>query len=292
MARKGENIFKRKDGRWEARYVKERDFSGKVIKYGYVYGKSYIEAKRKKQIAIENVKFKVNRNLNIFDNSFSTAIISWLNEKTIIKDTTYYNYYSIITGKLIPFFKDIRLLHIEKNIIIEFTKELKKENLSAKRTKDILLLLNQFLKDKGIIIKFEYPQLKKSNFSVLSNNEINELEKDTLNTSDIKKFAILLTLFTGMRIGELCALQWKDIDLDKKVIHITKNVIRARAPEGQNDKTITKIDTPKTLTSVRDIPIKDELIAPSWLLNKTTILNDIDKLMRKLDTYQGINYEQ
>ena len=39
-------------------------------------------------------------------------------------------------------------------------------------------------------------------------------------------------------------------------------------------------------------PIKDELIEPKWLLNKTTILNDIDKLMRKLDTYQGKYYEQ
>lgn len=39
-------------------------------------------------------------------------------------------------------------------------------------------------------------------------------------------------------------------------------------------------------------PIKDNLIAPEWVLNKTTILNDIDKLMRKLDTYQGSKYEQ
>lgn len=38
-------------------------------------------------------------------------------------------------------------------------------------------------------------------------------------------------------------------------------------------------------------PIKDELIEPAWILNKTTILNDIDKLMVKLDTYQGSKYE-
>ena len=37
-------------------------------------------------------------------------------------------------------------------------------------------------------------------------------------------------------------------------------------------------------------PIKENLLAPNWILNKTTILNDIDKLMRKLDTYQGIKY--
>ena len=38
-------------------------------------------------------------------------------------------------------------------------------------------------------------------------------------------------------------------------------------------------------------PIKDELVVPTWVLNKTTILNDIDKLMAKLDTYQGKYYE-
>ena len=43
---KGENIFKRKDGRWEARYVRGRELSGK-IKYGFCYGKTYREAKEK-----------------------------------------------------------------------------------------------------------------------------------------------------------------------------------------------------------------------------------------------------
>ena len=46
MARKGENIFKRKDGRWEARYVRGYELSGK-IKYGFCYGKTYREAKDK-----------------------------------------------------------------------------------------------------------------------------------------------------------------------------------------------------------------------------------------------------
>ena len=45
MSRKGENIFLRKDGRWEARYIKERLMNGKY-KYGYVYGKNYLEVKK------------------------------------------------------------------------------------------------------------------------------------------------------------------------------------------------------------------------------------------------------
>ena len=46
MARKGENIYKRKDGRWEGRYIKSRSSTGKA-NYGYVYAKSYREVKAK-----------------------------------------------------------------------------------------------------------------------------------------------------------------------------------------------------------------------------------------------------
>lgn len=51
MPRKGENIYKRKDGRWEGRYIKSRDILGRA-KYGYVYGKSYREAKQKQHNAL------------------------------------------------------------------------------------------------------------------------------------------------------------------------------------------------------------------------------------------------
>lgn len=261
MARKGENIFKRKDGRWEARYVKERDIKGKVIKYGYVYGKSYIDAKRKKEDAIENLKFTQLQKPNIDNTNFSTAIMNWLNNKTSIKDSTFYNYNSIITGKLIPYFNKTKIISISKQQICDFIKLLKNQELSSKRIKDILLLLNQFFEDSGIHMKFDYPSLSKKSISTFNDNEIHTIESDALNTEDIKKFAILLTLFTGMRIGELCALQWKDIDLENKIIHITKNIIRTKANMNDQSKTITKIDIPKTLSSVRDIPINDILIS-------------------------------
>ncbi len=58
MARKGENIFYRKDGRWEARYFKEYDENHRII-YGYVYGKTYLEAKKKKS-GISHFSFHLN----------------------------------------------------------------------------------------------------------------------------------------------------------------------------------------------------------------------------------------
>ena len=63
MARKGENIYKRKDGRYEGRYIKDYDLQGKGI-IGYVYGKTYKEAKEKLLIAKAKVKERYNKPLS------------------------------------------------------------------------------------------------------------------------------------------------------------------------------------------------------------------------------------
>ena len=59
MPRKGENIYKRKDGRWEGRYIKEKDSNNKT-KYGYIYGKTYREVKYKLQEARNTANTKLN----------------------------------------------------------------------------------------------------------------------------------------------------------------------------------------------------------------------------------------
>ena len=64
MSRKGENIYKRQDGRWEARYVKGYEVSGK-IKYGFCYGKTYKEAKEKSSMQPVNDKQEKQKNKNI-----------------------------------------------------------------------------------------------------------------------------------------------------------------------------------------------------------------------------------
>ena len=56
MPKKGENITKRKDGRYEARYVKERDEFGRIKKYGFVYAKNYLEVKKKRDERLKTFK--------------------------------------------------------------------------------------------------------------------------------------------------------------------------------------------------------------------------------------------
>ena len=212
MSKKGENITRRKDGRYEARYVKERDNDGRIKKYGFVYAKTYLEVKKKRDETIKNLE-KNKQQKNIFYNkTLAQEIQLWLDCKISIKASSYTNYYSIINAKIIPFFKNITLKELDDKVILDFIKSLQEANLSNKRIKDILLLLKQFLKDKSINIKIDLPKVATQKIETLKPDEILMLEKTAKNTKDVKVFAILLVLFTGLRIGELCALTWQDID--------------------------------------------------------------------------------
>ncbi len=262
MPKKGENITKRKDGRYEAKYVKERDELGRIVKYGSVYAKSYCEVKRKREEKLKNLTSENKKLISDKNNLISVALKEWLDAKLALKDSSYTNYYSIINSKIIPFFANKTINDINETLILKFIKKLQEENLGNKRIKDIGLVLKQFLKYKNINIKFELPKVTKKKITTLNNNEIAIIESITKNSKDIKEFAILLDLFTGMRIGELCALKWQDIDFENKVIHISKTLIRVKNKDNASDKkTKIIVDTPKTQSSIRDIPINENILS-------------------------------
>ncbi len=261
MSKKGENITKRKDGRYEARFVKERDEFGRITKYGFVYAKSYLEVKQKRDIKLKSYEKDNYKNLTTEKENFTISIGLWLDSKILLKDSSYTNYYSIIYSKIVPFFENIRIIDINENKILEFIKYLKGQKLENKRIKDILLVLKQFLLYKKINVKIKLPKTPQKKIITLTDDEIVIIEKATKNSNDIKVFAILLVLFSGLRIGELCALTWKDIDINNKLIHINKTLIRVKNKDSSSkNKTRIIIDTPKTQNSIRDIPINQVIL--------------------------------
>lgn len=255
-----QNIYLRKDGRYEIRYhygYKEDGSSN----YRSVYGSSEEEA-------LKNYKLKMNELINnndllIYDRSYiGYEINSWLNNSKIkTKKSTYSNYQYTIKARIIPKFAKFKKKAISLEIINKYTAELLEEGLAEKSVKDILIILQQILKMGNIHIKIPMPKVPKTEIQILKKDEQTKLEKELLRKFNETTFGIYFCLYTGLRIGELCALQWKNIDLENKKIYVKRTLVRIKNPdETAKKKTIVIIDEPKSSSSIREIPIPDFIL--------------------------------
>ena len=209
MARKGENIFKRKDGRWEGRYIKGHE-DGKVI-YGYVFGKSYSEAKRKKSEAIAALKLNISKVNPIFKD----IAVQWLNElREIRKNSTIAKYEAQLRNHIIPKFGNKRIDKITNEDLRIFSNNLLSKKLSPKTVADILSRMKSIRKFallNDYEVKYfpkcvEIPQ-RTEKIRVLSTKEQEILLHYLKSNPSSTNLGILICLFTGIRIGELCALK-------------------------------------------------------------------------------------
>ncbi len=261
MSKKGENIYKRKDGRWEARYIKGYRPNGKTH-YGYCYGKTYREAKSKCQEA----KTAVIRNNPVLtrNSRFSFYCDSYLSLTSLkVKHSTSVKYYGIIENHIKPFLGGMYTHNITTNVIEDFTRKLLYEkNLSPKTAKDILIVLRSILKytTKTAIlphIDIFYPKQQQKEMRVLTKEEQFRLVSYLSADMDRFKFGTLLAILTGMRLGEICALKWNNISFKNKTIKICSTIQRLKVLDGSAKKTKLDISNPKSNTSFRIIPITD-----------------------------------
>lgn len=272
MPRKGENIYKRKDGRWEGRYIKSRTCTGKIV-YGYVYAKTYREAKAKlrEQKPSHNPQPVVSAATNT--NSFSTVASEWFEcVKSQTKESTRNKYHNILTDYILPWYGDQALDSITYDFINSHCNLLlvsggKKGNgLSAKTVTDVLSVIRNVLKfaiRKGMYVPCDgiAIQVKRSAnpMRVFSKTEQEQLCKYILTELEPCNIGILVCLFTGLRIGEICALQWEDVSFADQTIHVHQTLQRVQNQSGNGPKTKIVVTTPKSSCSIRTIPIPDEL---------------------------------
>lgn len=270
MARKGENIFKRKDGRWEARYIKCYDLSGK-IKYGFCYGKTYKEAKEKVtrcKAALLAGASAPTSSASIGRHRVAYFCEEWLElEKGRVKESTYDKYDTVIKKHILPNLGGCLPGALTSALVERFKQALLNEGLSAKTVRDILTVLHTILKYAaaqypGIfpVVEISYPKEQKKEVRVLDLEEQRRFAAYLQEDMDACKFGILLTLFTGLRIGELCALKWENVSLKNRTIHVaaTMQRLRNQASAG-NRRTKVVIGTPKSDTSIRTIPLTEKV---------------------------------
>ena len=101
----------------------------------------------------------------------------------------------------------------------------------------------------------------KKQVEAYNKDQVRKLVASLEETPSFKNLGLLITIYSGMRIGEVCALQWKDIDLEERVIRVNKSIQRIYTEEDTMGKMKTEllISTPKTKSSQREIPIVQPL---------------------------------
>lgn len=277
MGRHGENIRKRKDGRWEARMITGYDASGKA-KYRSFYGKTYLEAKEKRNQALGRNQEEITAGKrSVRKITVAQVMEEWLKDrKTDVKESTYAQYANLTQNHILPQLGEISLEDLNPEMISQFLKEKlktgridRKGGLSPKTVSDIrsVLLLGLEYARRQKYDCFEEskifsPKHSKTEMKVLTREEQSRLEEYLSRHIDPLSLGVLTTLYGGFRIGEICALQWGDIHFESGVVQIHKTIIRIQNtghPGGK--KTRILISRPKTESSRRMVPL------PTFLLD-------------------------
>ncbi len=283
MSRRGENIYKRRDGRWEARYIKSRDPGGRAV-YGYLYRHSYGEAKRAQAEARASCgRPKPAARRFIHPETLEEHLNLWLQSiKMSVKKSTFANYDGIIRRHILPSIGKVSLSQINNEGIQQYINK-KLENgrldgrggLSPKTARDIIALLKRSLKTAGIELDIRLPRYSLPKLRVLSYEEQSALIRTAKNKEDMQSLGVLISLFTGVRIGEICSLKWRDISLEEGVLKIDKTLQRIKnCDPGGKSKTIIDIASPKSECSVRNIPLPHFLLCRLARLKKYAAEDD------------------
>lgn len=263
MSRRGENIYKRRDGRWEGRYITEYDANGKA-KYRAVYAHSYNEV-RQKLLNAKTTNTVVGRSSSSVTMTVKEWFEQWLHSlKNRIKESTYTIYKRYIDNHINPFFANILLQKINNNLVQQFIDS--KGKLSPTTVHDIFIFFrtgiqsaNKYLSMSIKLDDIKLPKCTIGSFRVFSKEEQHRIE-NVINSSDStgNDIGVLICLYTGLRIGEVCALEWSDINLSRKTLVVNKTI--QRIADYENGGTKIVITTPKSVRSVREIPLPEFLV--------------------------------
>ena len=280
MGRHGENIRKRKDGRWEARIISEYGAEGKA-RYRSFYGKTYLEAKEKRNSYLKEYSQQQNDTSIHCQNNRKITVRQLMGEwmyykKDYVKESTFAHYTNLLEKHILPQLGDVFLISLTSEKISTFLKDQLysgrldgKGGLSPKTVSDIrsiIMLGLEYAQQRqypcSVKSNVFSPRSCKSEMKVLTRDEQLKLEKFLYRYPEPVALGILTALYSGIRIGELCALRWGDIHFDNGTVKISKTLIRIQNVNGDdNKKTRILISSPKTESSNRLVPV------PSFIMD-------------------------
>ncbi len=279
MSKRGQNegsIRQRKDGTWEARYTIGVKENGKPNRKS-VYAKTRKEVKDKLNAILLSLKN------GTYTNSNNVLFIDWLSKwletyaKPNIKLATYTSYETYIRGHLKPYFLNTKLQAVSAEMLQKFFNykqnngrlDNREGGLSAKTLKNIYNMLHASFKQAyinglvqtNIVESIRTPKIFKKEMRVLTREEQNKLIHVARNYR--LGIVVILDLFTGMRLGEILALRWCDVDLKGESLIVRNSIKRLSTHEKTSknqNKTKLILDTPKSQTSYREIPLLSPIV--------------------------------
>lgn len=266
MSRRGENIRKRKDGRWEGRYSAYEPHSRKNVVRS-IYAKSYSEVKEKLSAAKMDAQYMVKRQKCAEDVLFYLVADEWLaTVQNTKKHATFIKYRFIYQKHIKEKIKNLALAGLDEDSLAQIFQDENNEALSDSLQKSIACVMNQILSYAASNyhtekIRYSNQRQKTGNkpVEILSQTEQTRLLRYLYEEMDVFKLGIVVCISTGLRVGEICALKWKDIDLERKLLYVSATVQRITV-DGKETRTVLLEGEPKSVCSKREIPLSDELV--------------------------------
>lgn len=271
VPRYGENIYHRKDGRWEGRYIAMRLPDGKA-KYKSVYGSSRSAVKKKILAALQTLAKEPAASCDLTVKELFARYLA----QTDVKTSTRERYRFMIERHVLPQLGQTPASKLTAKGLSDFLRHLKnhgrldgKGGLSAKTVRDVAVLIKSLLRFAQAeyhcvcdALNARLPAYTQKKIEVLSDTELTVLGKALLPSKKIS-LAVMLALHAGLRVGEVCALRAGDIDILAGTLSISRSVQRLTL----NGKSQLLVQRPKSDSSERIVPLHPELLR---LLRKVT----------------------
>lgn len=199
--------------------------------------------------------------------TLAEVITLWkIDKKQYVKKSSFSAYVLLIENHLLPTFGEQTL--IEEAQVQAFVFQKLEQGLSQKTIKDILIVLKMVLKFGAkhhrlthVPFDIQFPtDREKYNIEVLSRSNQKKMMAYIQEHFTFRNLGVYICLSSGIRIGEICALTWEDVDTDNGVINVSKTIQRIYLVEDGLRKTELILDTPKTKNSIREIPMSRDLL--------------------------------
>lgn len=273
MSKRGENIYKRRDGRWEGRYLVHGEGKAKYIS---VYGKT-CAAVREKLLACRQQLAASQQDAVLpgCQLTLQALLANWLQQKKpVLKQSSYARYAGLLNSQLLPDLGKCRVSNLTAQKLGAFL-AMKRQNgrldkqggLAAKTVADILCIIKSAVKmaaqefalpQAAAILSLRPPALRQAaRPEIFTDSEVGCLSAQILAAPKPGQAAVLLCLNSGLRLGEVCALRWSDIDWAAQTLTVQRTVQRV----SQNGHSELLLQTPKTEAGRRTIPLTGDLLA-------------------------------